>query len=135
MHLRWVFFNLGCGFANVTIAHSPLIPEAAPATPRNPPPAMIRQKSSARSVTGVLVITVTTSLVPWIVVVASPLLVSRLCQVTCMVLQATSLARDTAWDWCMALDSIREGIMPIPLRSTSIIIDSVAVGRQRTISL
>ena len=135
MHVELIFSNLGCGVANVTIAHSPLIPEAPQSQPPQPAPSHDPSEKQRPLSHRVLVITVTTSLVPWIVVVASPLLVSRLCQVSCMVLQATFLARDTAWDWCMALDSIGEGILPIPLRSTSIIIDSVAVGRQRTISL
>ena len=32
------FYNLGCGFANVTIAHSPLIPEAPQSQPPQPAP-------------------------------------------------------------------------------------------------
>ena len=54
------FYNLGCGMANATIAHIPLIPELRP---RNPPPAAIRQKSSACSVTRLLVIIVTNTMV------------------------------------------------------------------------
>ena len=61
--LNYFFPNLAGDIANVTIAQIPLIPEPPPA--RNPPPAVIRQKGSACSVTGVLVIIVTTSVVQW----------------------------------------------------------------------
>ena len=97
MHVELIFSNLGCGVANVTIAHSPLIPEAPQSQPRNPPPAMIRQKSSACSVTRVLVIVVATTVVHWVVVVTRDLYL--LCQVTCMVLAITAQSQGCWLFW------------------------------------
>ena len=59
--IELLFPNLAGDIANVTIAQIPLIPE--PPLARNPPPAVIRQKGSACSVTRLLLIIVT--IVQW----------------------------------------------------------------------
>ena len=91
---------------------------------RNPPPAVIRQKGSACSVTRLLVIIVTSPSCSG----------QRCCACRCRLWQVKP-----TWYWKHRLYSTWlvawQGIMPIPRLSTSIIIDSAAMRRQLTISL